>query len=129
MDFSLNAPRAGGSIRTVFVAGLVLDAEIGCYESERGRKQPVRIDIAVDVRTPDDPLSDRFEDAMCYHKLTEAVRGLVEEGHVDLVETLAEKIARLAAGHPMALAARVRVAKPEAIEEADAVGVEIRIEN
>ncbi|MEL7487177.1 MAG: dihydroneopterin aldolase [Pseudomonadota bacterium] len=109
--------------RTVFVENLVLDAFIGVYEFELGGAQPVRIDIDVDVSVPGDPLSDEFEDAMCYGKLTEAVKAIIAEGHIKLVETLAERIADYAIGHPMALGVRVRVSKPRAIEEATAAGV------
>ena len=47
------------------------------------------------------------------------------EGHIKLVETLAERIADLAMAHAMVRVVTVRVEKPEAIEEAAAAGVEI----
>ena len=111
--------------RVVFVRNLLLDAYIGAYESEQGVTQPIRIDFEVEVGEPVAPTSDRLEDILCYNKLTQGVKAILAEGHIKLVETLAERIASLALAHPMALSARIRIEKPNAIEEADAAGVEI----
>ncbi len=116
-----NAPQ-----RKVFVRGLKLDVFIGVYDSEQGAAQPVRIDLELDVIEPSDPVGDRLEDVLCYNKLTQGVKAIIAEGHIKLVETLAERIADLALSHPMALAVRVRIEKPNAIDEADAAGVEIQ---
>lgn len=116
----LDAPR-----RRVFVRGLVLDAYIGAYEHEQGAAQPVRIDLEIDVREPAEPTGDRLEDVVCYNRLTQGVKAIIAEGHIKLVETLAERIAELAIAHPLVLAAIVRVEKPNAISEAEAAGVEI----
>ncbi|GAB4517498.1 MAG: dihydroneopterin aldolase [Amphiplicatus sp.] len=115
-----NAPR-----RKVFVRGLALDAYIGAYDHEQGRAQPVRIDIELEVLEPASPAADRLEDVVCYNRLTQGVKAIIAEGHIKLVETLAERIAEMAIAHPMTLSARVRVEKPKAIAEADAAGVEI----
>jgi len=111
--------------RKVFVENLVIDAHIGCYEHEQGNSQSVRIDFELDVVEPSDPTSDRLEDVVCYNRLTQGIKAIIAEGHIKLVETLAERIATLAIEHEMVLAAKVRVAKPEAIPEATSAGVEI----
>ena len=111
--------------RLVFVRDLVLDAYIGAYESEQGVAQPVRINMDVEVVEPSAPLGDRLEDVLCYNKLTQGVKAIIAEGHIKLVETLAERIASLALAHPLALSVRVRIEKPNAVAEAEAAGVEI----
>lgn len=117
---SANAPR-----RKVFVHGLVLDAYIGAYDKEQGVTQPVRIDLDLDVIEPSNPVSDRLEDVVCYDRMTQGVKAILAEGHIKLVETLAERIADLALSHPMVLSVTVRIVKPNAIAEAEAAGVEI----
>lgn len=117
---SANAPR-----RKIFVRGLKLDAFIGVYESEQGAAQPVIIDLELDVFEPADPISDRLADVVCYNRITKGVKSIISEGHIKLVETLAERVADLALSHPMAISVRVRIEKPNAIPEADAAGVEI----
>ena len=112
--------------RRVFVNGLLLDAHIGAYDHEQGAAQPVRIDIELEVTEPADPAGDRLEDVVCYNRLTQGVKAILAEGHIKLVETVAERVADLALSHPMVLAARVRIEKPNAIAEAAAAGVEIK---
>lgn len=115
-----SAPR-----RKVFVRGLVLDAYIGAYDKEQGVAQPVRIDLELDVVEPSNPISDRLEDVVCYDRMTAGIRAILAEGHIKLVETLAERVADLALSHPMVLSVLVRIEKPNAIAEAEAAGVEI----
>jgi len=111
--------------RKVFVRGLKLDASIGAYDHEKAAPQPLSIDIEIEVIEPADPTGDRLEDVVCYNRLTQGVKAIIAEGHIKLVETLAERIAELAMAHPMVIAAAVRIEKPNAIAEAEAAGVEI----
>jgi len=111
--------------RKVFVHGLTLDAYIGVYDSEQGVTQPVRIDFEADVFEPTNPLSEKLEDIFCYNRLTQSIKEIIAEGHIRLVETLAERIAEVALSHPMTNSVTVRVTKLAAIPEAQAAGVEI----
>ena len=115
-----NAPR-----RRVFVRGLVVDAFIGAYEKEQGAAQKVKIDLEIEVTEPSNPVSDRLEDVVCYNKLTQGIKAIIDEGHIRLVETLAERVAGLALSHAMVYSVLVRIEKPNAIAEAAGAGVEI----
>ncbi len=117
---TVNAPR-----RKIFVHGLILDAYIGVYDHEQGVTQPIRIDLDVEVIEPSNPISDSMEDVVCYNRLTQGVKAILAEGHIKLVETLAERVAELALSNSMAIAVKVKIEKPNAIVEANAVGVEI----
>ena len=116
---------SGQSVRKVIIKDLVFDASIGAYEEERERPQRVLINVQVDVVDPVDPLSDDLEDVLCYHKLTKGIGDILNEGHIVLVETVAERIAVLVLDSNLTVGVRVRVEKPDAIENAGAVGVEI----
>ena len=122
-----SAPRLAGDApqRKVFLRDLKLDAVIGAYDSEQGAPQPVRISLEANVLEPSDPVGDRLEDVVCYNKLAQGIKAIIAEGHIKLVETLAERIADLALSHPMVMSITVRVEKPNAIVEAFAAGVEI----
>lgn len=111
--------------RKIFVKGLMVDAEIGAYDHEKGRTQPLRIDFEAEVVEPSDPAGDRLEDVVCYNRLTQGIKAILAEGHIKLIETLAERIADLVMAHPMTISVRVRIEKPQAIAEAAAAGVEI----
>ena len=124
-DYAVLPRTAGAPQRKIFLRELVLQASIGAYEHERAAPQPVRIDLEAEVLEPSHPAADRLEDVVCYNKLTQGVKAIIAEGHIKLVETLAERIADLALSHPMVASVAVRVEKPGAIDEAAAAGVEI----
>ncbi len=111
--------------RRVFVRGLMVDAFIGAYEKEQGAAQKVKIDLEIEVIEPSNPVSDRLEDVVCYNKLTQGIKAIIDEGHIRLVETLAERVAGLALSHAMVYSVLVRIEKPNAIAEAAGAGVEI----
>lgn len=116
---------AAGRLRRLLVRDLVLLAEIGVYRHERGRQQ--RVCINLDLAVEDDaPLHrDRLVDVVDYADIAERVRRLVEGERVNLVETLAERIAALCFADRRVRTARVRVEKLDAMPDVAAVGVEI----
>ncbi len=111
--------------RRVFVRDLLLDALIGIYPEERIKAQKILINLELWVaETPGQPPRS-YAEVVCYDNLVKRTKALLAEGHVDLVETLAERLANLCLADPRVLRARVRVEKPDAIAEAAGVGVEI----
>ena len=113
----------GRAADRIFIRDLVLPARVGIFDHERGRTQSVRFAVIVDVLPPTEE-PGRIEDTLSYDLISDAVREIVAAGHVDLVETLAERIAARVLEHPLALQATVRVEKLEIIA-GGAVGVEI----
>jgi dihydroneopterin aldolase len=62
---------------------------------------------------------------VCYADVVEDIRGLLAQGHINLVETLADRIAAQCLADRRVLSAKVRVEKLDVMPEASAVGVEI----
>ena len=108
---------------TVFVRGLTLQAEIGVHPHERGRVQPLNVEIEVALKTG---TVGSIRDTLNYETLAAKARALAADGHVELVETFAERLARACLAEPHAVEVRVRVEKPEALPDA-AAGVEVRL--
>ncbi|HUA77837.1 MAG TPA: dihydroneopterin aldolase [Acetobacteraceae bacterium] len=131
----MESPRiadAQRGIRHVFIRDMTLSAQIGVTASEKRAPQRVRVNI--DLAVEDDgarPLSrervgqDRLARVVDYEPIAAAVRRIVAEGHVGLVETLAERIAEACLADHRVIAARVRVEKLEVFADVAAVGVEI----
>ncbi len=111
--------------RTLFVRDLALDCAIGVHPHERGRRQRVVVNLALTISEPDTPHRDRIAGVVSYEDVVTGVMRLAAEGHVNLVETLAERIAALCLEDRRVCRARVRVDKPDIYGEAASVGVEI----
>ncbi|THD51960.1 MAG: dihydroneopterin aldolase [Phenylobacterium sp.] len=109
----------------VFVTGLKVQAEIGVYKHEIGRVQPLVVDVELDVPTAG---ADRLSDTLNYETILTAARAIAGAGHIELVETFAERLAHACLADPRVTQARVRVEKPLALApDAVAAGVEITL--
>jgi dihydroneopterin aldolase len=117
-------PETGTAERHVFIRNLELLARIGTYGHEKAAPQPVRINVDLAVEdTP--PQEDRLESVVDYDALTRNIRALIAAGHINLAETMAERIAQICLADKRVLSARVRVEKLHALAGAESGGVEI----
>jgi len=112
-------------IRHVFIRDLVLDAFIGVHGFEKEKTQAIRLNLDMAVWESSDRLDDNLNNVVCYEKITREVRDLIARGHVNLVETLAEKVADLCLTETRVRSVRVRVEKLDVFPDATSVGVEI----
>jgi len=115
---------AATAIRHVFIRNLEVQAQIGVYGHERGAKQPVRINVDLAVEDLAS-IEDRLELVVDYATITTKIHAIVDAGHINLAETLAERIAAACFDDLRVKTARVRVEKLEALPDAESAGVEI----
>ena len=115
------APR----LRRVFVHDLEIVASIGVYEHEKRYEQRVLISADLWVRDDYDGISDRLADVFDYDKVLDDIVRLAESEHVNLNETLAERIARQCLADPRVERVRVNIAKPDVARSCRSVGIEI----
>jgi dihydroneopterin aldolase len=109
----------------VFVTGLKVQAEIGVYRHEIGRVQPLVIDVELDVPSAG---AHRLSETLNYETILAAAREIAGGGHIELVETFAERLANACLADPRVTRARVRVEKPLALApDAVAAGGELTV--
>lgn len=112
--------------RHVFVRDLVVACSIGVHHHEKGRAQRVRVNLDLAAREEAGrDLGDALANVVCYEGIVAGVRKIATADHVNLVETLAERIAAMCLEDPRVRIARVRVEKLDVFEDATSVGVEI----
>ena len=121
----LNIADAAAGLRHVFVRDLVLDCNIGVHQHEKNGAQRVRINLDLGVWEGDGIHNDRLENVVCYEDIVTRVRAITADGHINLAETLAERIAAVCLQDPLCRSARVRVEKLDVFDDAASVGVEI----
>jgi len=117
------ARRDGVILDRIFVRNFVLPIAIGVYDEEQGITQKVGFSIEAEVAAGVSPKGDDLEEVPSYDELTGAVKAVVAAGHINLVETLAARIAERCLADKRIVSVRVRVEKLE--RGPDAVGVEI----
>ncbi|GGG73197.1 diguanylate cyclase [Salipiger pallidus] len=101
----------------------VREVEIGAFQAERGHTQRIRFDVVVEVTPSGGPLDDDVDRILSYDRVTEAITTELAAERVNLLETLAERIAERILLEPQAMRTFVRIEKLD--RGPGALGVEI----
>lgn len=87
-DASLEARR-----NQIFVRDYVVDCNIGVYAEEKGVTQKVRLTVEAELGKAVRSARDDMAEVPSYTDLIDAIHASMEGGHINLVETFAERIA------------------------------------
>ena len=112
--------------RRIFLRNYVVDANIGIHAHEKDGAQ--RVALNVDVFVPlslSTPRHDRIHEVIDYDFIRLAIRHRIDQGHINLQETLVDDVARALLAHPAVRAVRVSSEKPDVYDDVDAVGIEV----
>lgn len=101
----------------------VVEVEIGAFQSERGATQRLRFNVVVELKPLPQPLDDDVDKILSYDTITEAIAAALAEERLNLLETLAERVAHGILAAPQALRVFVRIEKLD--RGPGALGVEI----
>ena len=109
----------------ILIRDLRVESLIGIHKRERHVAQTVSIDL--DIGLPGTAVfkSDKVADTIDYEQVALGIKALAASGHFRLVETLAERIARLLLDEFGAPWVKVSVAKIGILANAKFVGVTI----
>jgi dihydroneopterin aldolase len=109
----------------VFIKGLKVEAVIGVYDWERAITQPLLIDIVLETDISRATVSDDVSDALSYKEVCDDVSEWCKEIQAKLLEHLAGQISDKIFAKYDCQKITLSIAKPTAITQADAVGVQI----
>lgn len=115
----------GAALDLVFIEGLTAGTVIGIHHDELHDPQPVRLDLAAGLPRAAACDSDRIADTIDYSVLRQRLLRLFAEHRLQLLEALAEEIARITVCEFGAHWVRVALVKPRKFEDVQAVGVAI----
>ncbi|HSF64625.1 MAG TPA: dihydroneopterin aldolase, partial [Paracoccaceae bacterium] len=87
----------------------IVEADIGAFQKERGHRQRLRFNVVVEVRPNPDPLADDVDRILSYDRITEAIADELAAERLNLLETLAERVAERVLAEPQAMRAFVRI--------------------
>jgi dihydroneopterin aldolase len=109
----------------VYIEGLTFQTTIGFYSWEKEIKQTLVIDLAMGWNTAQAAENDELAKTLDYAAISEAVVEFANANPVDLIETLAERIAAFLMAKYQIPWLRLKLMKPTAVHNATTVGVEI----
>jgi dihydroneopterin aldolase len=115
LAFAHPSERAEASNRTlcdrISLRDYVVEVEIGAFQQERGTLQRVRFNIVVEVSPLSGPIDDDVDRILSYDKVTEAIGVELEAERINLLETLAARVAERILLEPQAERVFVRIEK------------------
>ncbi|WP_296751193.1 dihydroneopterin aldolase [Thiobacillus sp.] len=110
----------------IFVRGLRVDALIGVYEYERQQRQPLLVDLELELDGSRCCHTDDLGDAVDYAAVVAAVHRLALFNRRLLLEAFAQDLADTLINDFALNGVAVNISKPGILEGTDQVGVSIR---
>ncbi|WP_299729705.1 dihydroneopterin aldolase [uncultured Tateyamaria sp.] len=117
------ATATGAPLDRISVRDHIVDVEIGAFQAERGVTQRICCNVVVEVRPLTGPIDDDVDRILSYDKVTEAIAYELSDERLNLLETLAERVADRILLEPQAMRVFVRIEKLD--RGPGALGVEI----
>ena len=109
----------------ILIRNLVFPMKIGIYKHEKFKEQRVRVNLELRIYQKKDSINDRIDNVICYEDIIKLIKNIASSKHLNLVETLAEKIAEECLQIPESFLCKIKVEKLDVFDELESVGVEI----
>ncbi|AKS45529.1 dihydroneopterin aldolase [Octadecabacter temperatus] len=106
------APNGNGGLRDrISLRDYITEVEIGAFQQERGHLQRIKFNVVVEVEPLTGPIDDDVDRILSYDRVTEAIDYELGAERLNLLETLAARIAERILLEPQALRVFVRIEK------------------
>ena len=102
-----------------------IDAVIGIWDWEKRNPQTISIDLEMQTDTKKASQLDSIEDALDYKAVSKRVKQFIQASQFNLIETLAENVAKIILEEFDVQWLKLRISKPFAIRDSRNVGVSI----
>ncbi len=115
-----------GSIkRTVFIKDFIIEEIIGVHEHEKLKKQQIKFNILLDIDQNSVPNEKDIKSIVDYEKITNKLVNLTKNKKYNFLESLAEDSFKEIFEDKRINSIKIKIEKPEAIKNAESVGVEV----
>ena len=109
----------------ILINELTLDAFIGIHDFEKKKKQKIAISLSLDVNDNISGIEHKIENFVSYEHIVADIKSILKSGHIDLLETLGEKIVDLCFMDERVMTIKLKLEKLEVFKETKSVGIEI----
>ncbi len=109
----------------IFIKDLELDMFIGVFDEEKKQKQRVIISAELCITPNQNWQADNISDVISYADVISTIEAVTSQGHINLVESVAENILQECMKSSSVLSMSVKVEKPDIFDHARSVGTEI----
>lgn len=111
--------------RTVFIKDFIIQEIIGIHEHEETKKQKIKFNIVIDVNQNTIPDEKDIRSIIDYEKIIAKIESLTKSTQYNFLESLAEDSFKEIFEDKRINSVKIKIEKPDAIKNADSVGVEV----
>jgi len=111
--------------RSVLIKNFIIQEIIGIHEHEKIKKQKIKFNIVIDVDQNVLPNEKDIKSIVDYEKITNSLKNLAKNKKYNFLESLAEDSFKEIFEDKRINSVKIKIEKPEAIKNADSVGVEV----
>ena len=111
--------------RTIVVRNLEISLSIGIHRHEKAAPQRFLVSVELELDTGPAGASDSIRSTVDYDAICDFIRGLQNEPHIQLQETVAQRVLEFVLSIPGVAAATVETRKPDVFDDCEYVGVTI----
>ncbi len=111
--------------RSVFIKDFIIEEIIGIHEHEKIKKQKIKFNIVMEVNPNTIPDEHNIKSIVDYEKITQKLENLVKTKKYNFLESLAEDSFKEIFEDKRINSVKIKIEKPEAIKNAESVGVEV----
>jgi len=111
--------------RTVFIKDFIVHEIIGIHDREKVKKQKIKFNIVIDVNQNTIPDEKDIRSIIDYEKIITKIENLTKSKRYNFLESLAEDSFKEIFEDKRINSVKIKIEKPNAIKNADSVGVEI----
>ena len=111
--------------RKVLISDLTLLMSIGIHDFEKIKKQEVKFNINIDIKSMLTPIKSNLKSIVNYETIIMDVTNIAKNKHYDLLETLAEDIFFELFKSNNIIRIKLKIEKTQIIKNTSSVGIEI----
>ena len=111
--------------RTVLIKDFIIYEIIGIHQNEKVNKQKIVFNIVIDVNQNTLPNENNISSVVNYEKITNKLERLAKYKNYNFLESLAEDSFKEIFEDKRINSVKIKIEKPDAIENAKSVGVEV----
>lgn len=97
----------------IFVRDFIVDCSVGVYAEEQGVTQKVSFTVEAGLSPSVRSRNDQMVEVPSYADIIDTIEAIAASGHINLVETFAEKVAAACLEDPRIVVVRVELTKLE----------------
>ena len=111
--------------RSLLIKNFIIQEIIGIHEHEKIKKQKIKFNIVIDVDQNVLPNEKDIKSIVDYEKITNNLKNLAKSKKYNFLESLAEDSFKEIFEDKRINSVKIKIEKPEAINNAASVGVEV----